>query len=256
MIAAFGMYDRPETAAAHDALWNLIRDGLRSGGYDGPEALTRGDGAYWPAWESPNLLIAQTCGLPYRARLHEKVTLIGTPDYGVEGCAPGYYHSVLVARRSDPRQTEAAFSSAALAYNEPLSQSGWAAVYHHFQNLGLPLHPALASGSHRASAMAVAEGAADFAAIDAVTWRLLERYDGLGDQLKVFARTRPTPGLPLITAQAAQAEALFDVVSQAIAALHADHRHNLGLHGLVRIPPSAYLAQPIPPAPAQKTGAP
>ena len=89
MIAALGMYDRPETAAANDALWALIRDGLRARGMDAPEVLTRGAGAYWPAWESPDMLLSQTCGLPFRARLHEKVTLIGTPDYGVEGCALG-----------------------------------------------------------------------------------------------------------------------------------------------------------------------
>ncbi len=32
MIAALPMYDRPENRAAHDALWSLIRDGLRARG--------------------------------------------------------------------------------------------------------------------------------------------------------------------------------------------------------------------------------
>lgn len=254
MIAALGMYDRPETAAANDALWALIRDGLRARGMDAPEVLTRGAGAYWPAWESPDMLLSQTCGLPFRARLHEKVTLIGTPDYGVEGCAPGYYRSVLIARRDDPRQTEAAFSGASFAYNEPLSQSGWAAVYQHFQDLGLPLFPGVQTGGHRASALAVAEGAADFAAIDAVTWGLLTRHEDFARNLRVFAQTRPTPGLPLITAQSAQAEAIFESVAAAIANLTEGERCNLSLRGVVRIPASAYLSLASPPAPAQKPG--
>lgn len=37
MIAGFPMYDRPETAAAHDRLWSAIRARL---GY-GPARLTR-----------------------------------------------------------------------------------------------------------------------------------------------------------------------------------------------------------------------
>ncbi|MDR7126065.1 PhnD/SsuA/transferrin family substrate-binding protein [Pseudotabrizicola sp. 4114] len=254
MIASLGMYDRAETMAANDVLWALIRDGLRARGLIAPEALTRGAQAYWSAWEAPGLLLSQTCGLPFRARLHQRVTLIGTPDYGVAGCAPGFYRSVLIARADDPRATESEFSTARLAFNEPLSQSGWAAVHQHFQHLGLTLRPTLQTGGHRASALAVAKGEADFAAIDAVTWEMLARHEDFANGLRVFARTGPTPGLPLITAQAAQADALFEVVSHAIRALSDAQRHTLCLRGLVRIPASAYLALPIPPAPAQFGG--
>ncbi|MDO8881638.1 MAG: PhnD/SsuA/transferrin family substrate-binding protein [Pseudotabrizicola sp.] len=254
MIASLGMYDRTEIAAANDALWSLIRDGLRKRGLTAPEALTRGAQAYWPAWAAPDLLLSQTCGLPFRARLHDTVTLVGTPDYGVAGCAPGYYRSVLIARLDDPRTTESAFSATQLAINEPLSQSGWAAVYQHFHDLGLAIGPVIATGGHRASALAVAEGRADFAAIDAVTWELLTRHEAFASGLRVFAQTRATPGLPLITALAGQADAVFAAVSQAIDDLGASQRHTLCLRGLTRIPASAYLALPIPPAPAQFGG--
>lgn len=248
------MYDLPPMMAANDALWALIRDGARARGIAGPEALTRGDGAYWPAWQSPDLVLSQTCGLPFRAKLHAHVALIGTPDYGVEGCPPGFYRSVLIARKDDPRSTGAEFATARLAINEPLSQSGWAAVHRHFQDLGLGVTPALQTGGHRASALAVAEGRADFAAIDAVTWALLARHTDITRSLRVFGLTAPTPGLPLISAKNAQSAALFDCVAEAIDALDDDQRHTLCLHGLVRIPVQAYLALPIPPAPAQFGG--
>lgn len=248
------MYDRPETAAANDALWSLIRDRLQAQGLAAPEALTRGEAAYWSAWESPDLLLSQTCGLPFRARLHARVTLIGTPDYGVEGCEPGFYRSVLIARADDPRATEADFSTARLAINEPMSQSGWAAVWQHFQDLGLAVPAVVATGGHRASALAVAEHRADLAAIDAVTWELLTRHEAFAARLRVIARTRPTPGLPLITAQGSQADTVFAAVSDAIAALSPAQRHSLCLRGVVRIPASRYLSLPIPPAPAQFDG--
>ncbi|MFN4156039.1 MAG: phosphate/phosphite/phosphonate ABC transporter substrate-binding protein [Paracoccaceae bacterium] len=254
MIASLGMYDLPGMTAANDALWSHIRDGWRARGLVAPDALTRDEQAYWPAWESPALLLSQTCGLPFRARLHQGVALVGTPDYGVEGCAPGYYRSVLIARSNDPRQTEAEFSTARLAINEPLSQSGWAAIHQHFQTLGLALPPALETGGHHASALAVAEGRADFAAIDAVTWMLLTRHEGFTRHLRVFAQTCPTPGLPLITAQAGQAETLFAAVTEAIRALSDTQRDMLCLRGLARIEAGAYLALPIPPAPAQFGG--
>lgn len=254
MIASLGMYDLPPMMAANDALWSLIRDGARARGISAPEALTRGDGAYWAAWQAPDLLLSQTCGLPFRATLHDHVTLIGTPDYGVEGCAPGYYRSVLIARADDPRRTEAEFATARLAINEPLSQSGWAAVYQHFRGLGLALAPAIRTGGHRASAVAVAQGQADFAAIDAVTWALLARYTEATDGLRVFGQTAPTPGLPLITAKSTQADALFDCVAEAIEALSDDQRETLCLRGLVRIPARTYLSLPVPPAPAQFGG--
>ena len=157
MIASLGMYDFGPAQAANDRLWALIRTGLRGRGIDAPEALTRGEHAYWDAWQSPDLILSQTCGYPFRARLQGKVTYVGTPDFGVEGCAPGYYRSVFVVRADDPRRTLAEFDGARLAYNEPLSQSGWAAPQTHAKKLGIRLPPALQTKGHRLSARAVAE---------------------------------------------------------------------------------------------------
>lgn len=249
MIASLGMYDRAETAAANDRLWAAIRDGLRARGVAAPDALTRGEAAYWPAWEDPALVLSQTCGFPYRARLHGRVTLIGTPDYGVEGCAPGHYRSVFVARADDARGRLEDFNGTALAYNEALSQSGWAAPQNHAAAHGLRFPAGLRTGGHRASAQAVAGGRADLAALDAVTWRLLSRWEGFAGRLKVVGQTDPTPVLPFIAGPGADAAATFDAVAAAIAGLSDADREATGLRGLIRIAPEAYLAVPTPPAP-------
>ena len=252
MIASLGMYDRPETAGAHDRLWGAIRDALRSRGVAAPDALTRGAQAYWEAWAAPDLALSQTCGFPYRAKLHGQVTLIGTPDYALPDCPPGHYYSVYVARADDKRITLADFDGADFAYNEPMSQSGWAAPQTHAAALGLTLRPVLQSGGHRLSALAVAEGRANLAALDAVTWALLQRHDAFTRNLRVIGRTDPpTPALPYIAAKGADAGLYFDALQEAIAALAQADRETLLLRGVVRIAPEDYLAVPTPPTPDQ-----
>jgi ABC-type phosphate/phosphonate transport system substrate-binding protein len=243
------MYDRAETAAATDRLWAAIRDGLRADGVDAPEGLQRGTDDLWPQWTSPDLVFSQTCGFPYRARLHGSVTLIGTPDFGVKDCPPGYYRSVFVARADDPRATVAEFDGAPFAYNEPLSQSGWAAPQTHATSIGIRLVPVIRTGAHRLSALAVLSGKADFAALDAVTWRMLQRWDHEMAGLKVVGSTAPTPSLPYIAASTFAHASLFPIVARAIAAQSPDDRDVTGIRGLVAIPAEAYLAVPTPPAP-------
>ena len=251
MIASLGMYDFGPAQAANDRLWALIRDGIRDRGIDAPDALARGERAYWDAWQSPDLLLSQTCGYPFRAQLHESVTYVGTPDYDVEGCAPGYYRSVFVARADDPRQSLSDFQGARFAYNEGLSQSGWAAPQTHAAKLGLRLPPTVQTGAHRLSAEAVAEGRADIAALDAVTFALMQDALPVASRLKVVGMTDPTPGLPYITARNRDPQPIFDAISEAIAVLDPSDRATLRLKGIVRIPVATYLAVPNPPAPEQ-----
>lgn len=253
MIASLAMYDfAPALQAANDRLWQGIRDGLRGQGIAAPASLTRGDAAYWPAWQSPDLVLSQTCGFPYRTQLWDKVTLIGTPDYDLQGCPPGHYVSVFVARADDPRARLPEFADAGFAYNDAQSQSGWAAPQNHAAALGLRFRPALQTGGHRASTLAVAQGLADFAALDAVTWALLQRHEPGMARLKEIARTAPpTPALPLIAASGVDAALYFAVVATAIAGLSQTDRDTLLLRGITAIPTSAYLAVPTPPTPKQ-----
>ncbi len=248
MIASLPMYDLPPVQAANDRLWALIRDELRRAGLAAPDTLTRGLDDMFSHWLSPELLLSQTCGMPYRTRLHGKVTLIGTPDYGVTGCGAGYYRSVFLAHTDDARASIEAFDGADMAYNEPISQSGWAAPLTHAARLGITLRPTLHTHGHVRSMIAVADGGATLASLDAVTWDLLRDYHPSAAQIKVVGMTDPTPGLPFIAAGGMDAAVLFRAISTAIAALSAADRSATRMRGIVAISPQAYLAVPTPPA--------
>jgi ABC-type phosphate/phosphonate transport system substrate-binding protein len=250
MIASLGMYDFGAAMAANDRLWTAVRDRLRAAGHPAPQALTRGEGAYWAAWQDPGLVLSQTCGYPYRARLHGRVTLVATPDPALPGCPPGHYRSVIVARAVD-RRGLAELAQARMAFNEDMSQSGWAAPVVHLLNQGLVPRPALRSGGHRLSARAVAEGRADWAALDAVTWAMMQAQDPVAPALRVVEATAPTPALPYIAAAGADRAAILAALRGAIAGLAAADRDTLCLHGVVENPATAYLAVPTPPPPAQ-----
>lgn len=241
-IASLPMYDRPELVGAHDRFWSLIRAELRDRAIDAPESLTREITDLWSHWRAPSLVLSQTCGMPFRLRLHEEVTLVGTPDYGVEGCPAGHYCSRLVVRAADARDRLEEFDGARFAFNDRFSQSGFSAPLTHIENRRMRFGTSVETGGHRASAHAVADGDADIAALDAVTWRLLQRFEPTLGSLRVLDSTAPTPGLPYITRAGEDAEAVFDCVQRALVRLDATDRAELGIHDLVAIPAEAYLA--------------
>ena len=241
MIVSLPMYDRAETTAANDDLWQGVRARL---GY-GPETLDR-DIGLWEAWLAPDLLLSQTCNLPYRLRLHGHVQIVGSPDYELPGCPPGYYNSVLVARADDDRALPELAARSVI--NQPHSQSGYGALWYHLADHGITPTIVGESGGHVQSAPMVAEGAADLACIDALSWRLIERHDPVATRLREVGRTAPTPATPYITGPGTDVAALRAALSGAIAALPEDHRAAISLQDLAVIDEAAYLNLPNPPA--------
>ena len=247
MIANLMMYHRPQLVDAHNRYWQLIRDNLDEIGIDSPQYLSQ-DAEEFYVWNHPELVLSQTCGLPYRRWLHDKVELVGTPDFGVHGCQPGYYRSALVVRSDDSREDLGQYRDSIFAYNQTFSQSGYVAAYWHAQQHGFWFENRLHTEQHIDSAKAVADGRADIASLDAVSWRLMEQYEPFAQNLRVLDWTEPTPGLPLIAAKNANASATFGAVMNAIQQLTDDDRSSLCLKGIVQIPKADYLAVQDPPA--------
>jgi len=245
MIASLMMYARPELDAAHARYWASIRTELAARGIDSPATLSN-DAPAFDVWKAPDLVLSQTCGMPYRMHLTEHAVLVGTPDFGLEGCAPGHYRSAVVVRAKDQRATVDAFQQARFAYSDTGSESGYASLYNDVAPQGWWFSQRVLSGGHLISAQMVAEDHADIAALDAVTWRLIQRYERWAETLRVLAWTTPTPGLPYIAAKGADADATFKAVEAAIAGLSPADRRDLGIKGLVALPAQTYCAVPNP----------
>lgn len=239
MIASLPMYMRPENEEAYIRFWQIIRSELTCLN-NVPKYLSKADGI--DHWKNPDLVFSQTCGMPYRLHLKDHVQLIGTPDYGLMNCPPGYYYSILIANKNDPRGSLADFSLAKLAVNSTISQSGYAAPQTEAHKLGFRFANLILTGAHINSAKHVATGDADIAAIDAVSWSDIQRYDTFSSDLKVVGHTDPTPGLPYICAKGMDCVAITKAVETAIGRLAPKDRGILGIQSLISIPKSAYLA--------------
>ena len=246
MIASLPMYSRPELDYAISHLWDLIRKNLSEKDIPAPFTLSQ-DAEDVNSWLDPGLVLSQTCGMPYRNILHGKVQLVGTPNYDLPNCPPGHYCSAIVVRKKDPRLLLKDYDQAVLAYNMKISQSGYAAPLNYAAAHGIHFPNRVESHGHLKSAEMVVSGKADIAAIDAVTWILIERHEAFASKLRVLERTTPTtPVLPLITSLALDADQIFDAVKQAIQDIPQDMRDAMLLKGIVKIPASEYLSVPNP----------
>ena len=235
-IAVLPMYDFPWTARANDALWAAMAARLDQAGVEAPKALTRG-GSLDAQWLNPRLIFGQTCGYPLMTRLREAVALIAAPTYGFPGCAEASHRSFIIRRASDSRRALAEFRGAVAGLNAHDSNTGmnlFRAALAPFAG-GAPFFRAITvTGSHEGSLAAVAGGRADLAAIDCVSYALLERgRPALVERVAVVAESPRSPSLPFIAAAGLPAETIAAVRGALFAALAdpnlADARATLGL---------------------------
>jgi len=247
-VAGLPMYDWPEVRAEVDALWSAIALRLVDAGIDAPAALTRFD-RFEDLWTEPGLLIGETCGYNVATNLDGRVDVLGVLDHGVEGVAPGEYRSIIVARADDPAAGLAAFRDRTVAVNGVESWSGYASLVCEVAPLAVDgrfFGNLTVTGSHRASIVAVADGAADVAAIDAVAWQLALTHEPATDDLQVVALTDPVPAPPLVIGWAHQglAVAVRTAVADAVASLGPEVRGPLDLYGFVERSTAEYRVLP------------
>lgn len=198
MIAALPMYDWPELRSQTDAFWQDVLVHLKDAGIEAPIELTR-DKPQFEIWTAQDLLIAQTCGYPLATALRGKVHLVGAPHYGVEGCGPGTYSSAIVMQRGVALSSIQETKGLRLAFNSDDSLSGYRCLVPEIGDPTVWFGSLHHSGSHRASARLVADGAADIAVLDALCWHYLQRFDpACASALTVLGWTGVMPSLPFI----------------------------------------------------------
>ncbi|RJX81144.1 phosphate/phosphite/phosphonate ABC transporter substrate-binding protein [Pseudomonas sp. LS-2] len=171
-------------------------------------------------WLSPRLLLAQTCGYPLMTALHGQVQVVGRPLYQLPNASGGNHCSLIVARADDPRQRLEDFRGSHGLLNAQDSNSGM----NLFRHTLAPLHEdgrffaqVSLTGGHRNSLVAIKAGEGDLAAIDSVTFDYLARdHSEEIAGVKVIARTASGPCLPYITRIGADAQAIREVMNQAL----------------------------------------
>jgi ABC-type phosphate/phosphonate transport system substrate-binding protein len=249
-IAALPMYDLPELEEANDQLWTAIARRLHGDGIAGvPKRLSRG-APLTALWTDPDLLLAQACGYPLMTALAGQVRFVSTPRYGAPGCKGPFHRSAIVVRVLERAEALAEMAGARLALNDEVSGTGMNLLRALVAPLagGRPFFSEIGiTGSHLASAVAVAGGAADLASIDCVTWAHLRRLrPTLAAQLRVLAWSAESPGLPLITARRTD-EATLAAIARALAEVSRDPtlanaRRELLLDGFIALPEARYLS--------------
>lgn len=197
--ASLPMYDFDDLRRAHDTLWSAVAAALT--GRSVPLALTHAADVH-ALWRSPDLVVSQACGWPLVAELAGKVRTIGTFSYHIPSAQDHRYRSRIVMRADraviDPVQLTAAVNSFE-------SLSGWVSLVRAFPALeGTWPAAVLETGSHVGSLAALAEGSADIAAIDGVTFAIVQhRRPQLLDGIEVIREGPLIPCLPLITSHEA-----------------------------------------------------
>ena len=236
-IAQLPMYDWPEVHAEMDALWVEIHTALQKRGIASPDTLDREE-ATETAWLSPRLLLSQTCGLPLVQDLRDQVTVLGRFTYQ-DLSATGDYHSVIVVRESDSIDHPEDLRGQRAAINHEDSYSGCLTLKRWAGRLAGEtafFASVIATGSHRDSVCAVANGLADTAAIDHVSWCLAKRVEPAAQRLSVVAKTDDRPGLPLITQTGHDTQTLASfrsALDEAVTMLDPASRSTLGITGFV-----------------------
>lgn len=243
-VAGLPMYDWPELQGLNDTWWASLREALYEAGFSAPASLSR-DLPVEALWLHPQLLVGQTCGLPFVRTLRGRVDLLGAPAYRLPDCRPGHYYSVVVVRVDDDAADLADLRGRRLAFNHKGSQSGEGALRHLVAPLadgGVFFSQAVSTGSHRNAMRRVAEGRADAAAIDAVSFEFARRHEPATQGLRVLLQTPQTPGLPLVTAPRPESalEDLRRAIALSIERLDADTRAGLLLDRFVPFTPEDY----------------
>jgi ABC-type phosphate/phosphonate transport system substrate-binding protein len=247
-VASMPMYAMPEVRGALDGLWDGFARHLRYQGVaDVPDRLVH-DPRLPDLWNDPKLLFGQCCGYHLVNGYGERLQPIATPHFDAPECEGCDYASVIVVGRNCAASDVLDMRGTVCVINEHDSHSGMnalRALVAPASRDGRFFARVEISGAHTASIEMVANGEADVAAIDCVTYALLERHRPAAlAGVRKLGRTDRAPALPYVTRSTMDA----DTIARMRAALFrtfadpdlAAARDSLLLKDIEVVPVSAY----------------
>ncbi len=203
LTASLPMYDFAEIRSATDQWWSGIARHMRRQGLRNiPQTLEREESTAI-LWLNKNLLFSQCCGFDVLYSYRDSLLVLATPDYQSGTAKPHHYHSRVVVHGESEFKDLASLENSVAAINYRHSHSGMNALMSLIDPLGRNGHffrRIAVTGSHLNSLSAVQNKRADVAAIDSVTYALMEKYrPSAVKDLVTIARTRDAPALPYVT---------------------------------------------------------
>lgn len=215
MLAAFPWYDLPAVQWANDKIWKATKLAAK---YDR-------DIDFIELLHHSKLMVSQACGLDLYLS-SAPIEPIAAPVFDLD-CEEGTYYSHIVGDRS----------GRIAAVNSISSRSGLSALLTICEPDKLVI-----TGSHTSSLLMVQSGQADVAAIDAVTWKIIEQnVPELLAGINIFARSATAPSPPFVVRRESLSEAVFTGLNTAMNSSNTvDARKALFLKGIVPIQRSDY----------------
>ncbi len=187
----------------------------------------------------PGLWFGHTCGYPLMTRLKDHLVPFCVPLFDVPGVDGKLYCShIIVAAGSDIESIDDGRGRVA-AMNNPDSNSGMNVLRHAVAGIADSGHffeRVVTTGGHLCSLQAVAAGTADIAAIDCVSYQLIEDNEPqLCKGLRILDDSVKTCGLPLVMSHALASDTNFaeltERLNQALVSCDAGVRGTLHLTG-------------------------
>jgi len=191
----------------------------------------------------PDLWFGHTCGYPLMTRLRQHVSPFCVPLFDVPGTDGTLYCSRIVAAADSAIESIVDGRGRVAAMNNADSNSGMNVLRHAVAEVhtgGDFFARVKTTGGHLYSLQAVAEGAADIAAIDCVSYQLIEDWrPELCARVRIIADSVKTCGLPLVMAHAVLADTdtarLTAMLNEALAGCSSEVADTLHLAGFAEV---------------------
>ena len=243
------MYDFPEVQISTEKLLVALVEALEScnevAHVQTPDSSVHAE--LMKMWRSKDMVLSQSCGLPFMEELHQFVNVIGTPTWTDVSDERGRYQTVIVVREALGISSIAEVSGLRPVVSNTQSLSGWC-------SLGVALsevttepsfvQPFTQSGGHAKSLQMLQDDKADIASIDAATFRLLSHHrPALVDNLRVIGYGPLVPATPFIISKTCVVstgkvfQAVEEVFQRPSMQEALDH---IGISGFVRLAASDY----------------
>jgi len=178
LFASLPWYDLTEIRSSTDALWSRLAHSLRKRGLRHVPAALNREIPHEAQWRSGQLLFSQSCGYDVLVRANQ-LRILATPVYTPTPCLGGNYSSMIVVRADSRFECLEDLRGSTCVINTPTSHSGMnvlRALFAPMSRNGRFFESVWRTGSHEASLMMIARGWADVAAIDCITYALLQRH--------------------------------------------------------------------------------